>query len=274
MRTCSNFTGCKLKGRYNMILTVDVGNTNIVLGGFAEEKLMFVTRLQTNKYKMADEYTIQFKALLDLYGYSPSVFKGAIISSVVPPLLPTLKMAIKQLFDCRVLTVSPGTKTGLNIVTDNPGVLGADLVCGAVGAISKYPLPCIVVDLGTATKFSVIDENGTFLGVSIMPGINISLDALSKRTAQLPHIEFADATHIIGTNTLDSMLSGVVFGNASMIDGMIERIEEEIGKKATVVITGGLAGNIVPHCRCNAITDSNLLLYGLLEIYKKNVKSR
>lgn len=257
-----------------MILTVDVGNTNIVLGGFENEKLLFVSRLQTNKYKMADEYTIQFKALLDLYKVSPNQFEGAIISSVVPPLLPTLKQAIKQLFDCKVITVSPGTKTGLNIVTDNPAILGADLVCGAVGAMYRYKMPCIIIDLGTATKFSVMDKNACFLGVSIMPGINISLDALSKRTAQLPHIEFSNAHDVIGTNTLDSMLSGVVFGTASMIDGMIERIEDELGQKSTVVITGGLAENIIPHCKKNIQKDENLLLYGLLEIYKKNIKPK
>lgn len=257
-----------------MILTVDVGNTNIVLGGFKGNKLLFVSRLQTNKYKMADEYTIQFKSLLDLYGFSPNEFEGAIISSVVPPLLPTLKQSIKQLFKCKVITVSPGTKTGLNIITDNPAILGADLVCGAVGAMARYQMPCIIIDLGTATKFSVMDKNACFLGVSIMPGINISLDALSKRTAQLPHIEFSEAHDVIGTNTVDSMLSGVVFGTASMIDGMIGRIEHELGEKATVVVTGGLAGNIIPHCKSEIHVDQDLLLYGLLEIYHKNVKPK
>lgn len=257
-----------------MVLTVDVGNTNIVLGGFEKEELKFVFRLQTNKDKMADEYAIQFKSLLDFNGYSPTQFDGAIISSVVPPLLPTLKTAIRQVFNCRVLTVSPGIKTGLKIDTDNPGILGADLVCGAVGAIARHKMPCVIIDLGTATKFSVLDANANFLGVSILPGINISLDALSKRTAQLPHIEFAGADHVIGTNTPDSMLSGVVFGNASMIDGMVERISEEMGASINAIITGGLSVHIIPHCKTPLIVDENLLLYGLLEIYKRNTKTK
>jgi len=212
---------------------------------------------------MQDEYAIDFRGVLEFHGYSPEMFDGAIISSVVPPLLPTLKKAISSLFNCRVLTVSPGTKTGLNIRIDNPGMLGADLVCGAVAAMGRYKMPCIIVDLGTATKFSVLDKDSYFLGVSILPGVNISLDALSKRTAQLPHIEFEDAHAVIGTNSIDSMRSGIVFGTASMIDGMIERLNEEIGEKATVVVTGGIASNIVSKCKSEIIVDENLLLYGL-----------
>lgn len=257
-----------------MILTVDIGNTNIVLGGFKDDELVFVSRLQTNKYKMPDEYSIDFKALLSLYGYSPDMFNGAIISSVVPPLLPTLKSAVSNLFKCRVLTVTPGTKTGLNIKIDNPGILGADLVCGAVAAMSRYKMPCIIVDLGTATKFSVLDKESFFMGVSIMPGVKISLDALSKQTAQLPHIEFDDTHNVIGTNSIDSMRSGIVFGTASMIDGMIERLNKEIGEPATVVVTGGIASNIVPHCKSKIVFDENLLLYGLKDIYFKNIKQK
>lgn len=257
-----------------MILTVDVGNTNIVLGGFMDDKLMFVARMRTSKYKMPDEYSINFKALFELNGYTSDMFEGAIVSCVVPPLLPTLKAAITKVCNCKVLTVSPGTKTGLHIKIDNPGVLGADLVSSAVAAMSRYSMPCIIVDLGTATKFSVLGEDTEFLGVSIMPGVNISLDALSKSTAQLPHIELSDAQSIIGTNSIDSMRSGIVFGTASMLDGMIDRINAEIGAEATVVVTGGIAKNIVPYCKHKIILDENLILYGLNDIFIKNIKQK
>lgn len=254
-----------------MVLTVDVGNTNIVLGGFEGEELKFVSRVRTSKYKMADEYAVVFKSILELHEISASDFEGAIISCVVPPLIPTLKRAISTLFKCDALTVSPGVKTGLNIKIDDPAILGADLVCGAVGALQKYKMPCVVVDLGTATKFSVLDEKGSFLGGPIMPGVNISLDALSRNTAQLPHIEFNQIDHVIGTNSIDSMKAGSIYGTACMIDGIIERIEEEIGQKVTVVMTGGISKGIAPYCKAEMTFDENLLLYGLLAIYNKNV---
>jgi len=257
-----------------MVLTVDIGNTNIVIGGFEGDELVLVSRLQTNKYKMQDEYAVDFKQILAFYGYTPEMFDGAIVSSVVPPLLPTIKKAIASLFKCRVLTVSPGTKTGLNIKTDNPGALGADLVCGAVAAMTRYKMPCIVIDMGTATKFSVLDKEGYFLGVSIMPGVNVSLDALSRNTAQLPHIELEHTHTIIGTNTIDSMRSGIVFGTASMLDGMIEKICEEIGEEATVVVTGGIAPSIITHCKQKTILNENLVSYGLMDIYKRNQKPK
>lgn len=253
-----------------MILTVDIGNTNIVLGGFLDKELVFVSRLQTNKYKMADEYAIDFKAIIEYNGYKSEMFDGAIISCVVPPLTPTIKHAINGLFGCKVWSVSPGLKTGLKIITDDPGALGADLVCGAVAAVSRFKMPCIIVDLGTATKFSVLDNTGCFIGCSIMPGVDISLDALSKRTAQLPHIEFDEADNIIGTNSIECMRSGIVFGTASMIDGMIARINEELSEPATVVVTGGMARNIVPHCKTAMEYSDHLILNGLKDIFDKN----
>lgn len=255
-----------------MVLTIDVGNTNIVLGGFEGDELSFVSRMQTDKYKMADEYAVQIKSLLEFYGHTPQMFDGVILSCVVPPLLRTLKTACASLFSCRLLVVSPGTKTGLNIRIDNPAETGADLVCGAVGAIRRYPMPCIVVDLGTATKFLVLDREGSFRGGPIMAGVNISLDALSQRAALLPHIEFDQIDHVIGTNSIDSMKAGVLYGTAAMVDGMVERIEEELGETATVVMTGGISRGIVPYCRRKIVYDENLVLYGLIEIYKRNTK--
>ncbi len=257
-----------------MVLTVDVGNTNIVLGGFENDELIFVSRVQTNKNKMSDEYAIELDAIIRFYKCTPEMFDGAIISCVVPPLISMLKEAISSLLNCKVMTVSPGTKTGLNIKIDNPAILGADLVCGAVSALGRYSLPCIVIDLGTATKFSVLDKEGSFLGVSIMPGVNISLEALSARSAQLPHIDFGESVTLIGKNSPDSMRSGIIFGTASMIDGMIERINEELGLKATVVATGGVASSIIPYCKSEIIIDENIVLYGVKEIYNKNTKNR
>lgn len=257
-----------------MVLTVDVGNTNIVLGGFEGEELKFVSRIQTNQYKMADEYAIEFQSLLRFHGYTPEQFDGTILSSVVPPLQPTLKMAFERLFHHRVLTVSPGTKTGLNIRINNPAETGADLVCGCVGALRRYSMPCIVVDLGTATKFLVMDEKGDFLGGPVLPGVSISLDALSAKTAQLPHIELEEIDHIIGTNSIDCMRAGILYGTASMVDGMIERIEQELSQKTTVVMTGGISKRILPFCKKEILYDENLLLYGLKDIYNRNTRVR
>lgn len=255
-----------------MVLTVDVGNTNIVMGGFESDELFFVSRMKTDRDKMPDEYAIAFKSIFEINGYDKTPFTGAILSSVVPPLLPTLKTAIGKLLGCRVLTVSPGTKTGLNIRIDNPAETGADLVCGCVGALARYPMPCIIVDLGTATKFLVMDEKGSFLGGPIMPGVGISLDALSRQAALLPRIEFSHVDHIIGTNSIDCMQAGILYGTAAMIDGTVEHIEQELGQKATVVMTGGISKSIQPYCRREVLYDENLLLYGLMEIYKKNTK--
>lgn len=254
-----------------MIFTVDVGNTNIVLGAFESERLKFTSRVATEASKMEDQYAIEFADILTLYGYKPSHFDGAIISTVVPPLLPVLKRALTKLFKCKVLVVGPGIKTGLNIKIENPAILGSDLVCGAVGALQKYTMPCIIVDLGTATKFTALDKSGALLGGSIMPGVYISLKALSNSTAQLPHINAElIGNNVIGANTIDSMKSGIVLGTASMIDGMIDRYREILGENAVVIATGGIAPSIIEHCNHEIITDENLLLDGLYTIYKKN----
>ena len=255
-----------------MIFIFDVGNTNIVLGAFENDQLRFTSRVATEASKMEDQYAIEFADIIRLYGYSPSDFTGAIVSTVVPPLVPTLKKALTKLFSCRVMVVGPGIKTGLDIKIDNPATLGADLVCGAVGALAKYRCPMIIFDLGTATTISAIDRHGAFLGGSIFPGVRVSLSALSSGTAQLPRIntELTGNT-VIGTNSIDCMKSGIVLGTASMIDGMIDRYKEILGEDAAVIATGGLAPSIVEHCRREVIIDSNLLVDGLYLIYKKNV---
>lgn len=254
-----------------MVFTVDVGNTNIVLGAFKDDKLVFVSRVATESKLMEDQYALEFMDILKLYGYSADMFDGAIISSVVPSLIPVLKGALKKLMKCKVLVVSAGIKTGLNIKIDDPAVLGSDLVCGAVGAISKYPVPCIIFDLGTATTISAIDKNNVFLGGSIFPGVMVSLRALASNTAQLPDINMElNQIDPICKNTNDSMRSGIILGTASMIDGMIDKYKKVIGDDCTVIATGGLAPLIVPYCTKEIIIDSSLLIDGLYSIYKKN----
>lgn len=263
----------KTNGGISVILTVDVGNTNIVLGGFENDILKFTSRMATQASKMEDQYAIEFADIIRLYGYKPSHFDGAIISTVVPQLIPVLKSALKKLFKCKVIVVGPGLKTGLNIRIDNPAILGSDLVCAAVGALKKYTPPLIIFDLGTATTISAIDKNGVFLGGSIFPGVKVSLDALSRSTAQLPYISTElESETVIGANTIDSMKSGIVLGTASMMEGMIDRYRAILGEETTVLATGGLAPSIAVHCHRDVIIDSDLLSDGLYAIYKKNAE--
>ena len=253
-----------------MVFTVDVGNTNIVIGCYDEGKLRFTSRLATDTSLMRDQYAVAFSNLLSLYHCPTDAFEGAIISSVVPPLIPTLRGALKTLLGCDVLVVTPTLRHGLDIRIKHPSILGSDLICASVAAASSLPMPCIVIDLGTATKIMALNEEGAFLGCSIMPGVRISLDALSARTAQLPQINLESVEEVIGTDSIDSMKSGIVFGTAGMIDGMIDRYAEILGENVSLVATGGIAGDIIPHCRHHITLNPTLVLDGLYEIYRKN----
>lgn len=234
--------------------------------------------MPTDRAKMRDQYAVDILQVLKLYDLQPESFEGAAISSVVPQLQPRMKEAVELVLTRRgqrqikgkILTVSPGVKTGLNIKIDNPAQLGSDMVCSSVAALAKYPLPSIVVDLGTATKISALDSKGNMIGCSIMPGVMIGLEALSARTAQLPQIDLQAPVRVIGTNTVDSMRSGIILGTASMIDGMAQRCQEELGENLTVIATGGLAGDVIPYCRCQPVYNPNICLEGLLLIYSKN----
>ena len=255
-----------------MILTADIGNTNITLGAFRDDELVSVSRLATQRHRTADQYAIELKALFDLEGVTGE-FSGAIISSVVPEITDAFKRALLKVTGIEALVVASGLKNGLKIAIDNPKELGADLVAGAVGAIARYALPCLVMDLGTATKISVIDEGGVFKGCTIAPGVGISLDALAARTSQLPAIAIAAPDHFIGTNTPDAIKAGTVTGTAAMLDGMSQRLEKELGKKVrSVVATGGLSKEVVKCCERDIIYNKNLILEGLLVIYKKNTR--
>lgn len=253
-----------------MILAVDIGNSNIVMGCFEDEKILFTERLSTNLQATTLEYTIMIKNILELNGFNDCSFQGGIISSVVPSVTLAVKAAMERLTDHRVMVVGPGIKTGLKILLDNPAQLGSDRVADAVEAINNYPVPIIIVDMGTATTISVIDHDKNFLGGMILPGLRASLDSLTNRTSQLPNISLVPPKKIIGSNTIDCMKSGVINGTASSIDGIIDRIEDELGEKCTVISTGGVSQTIIPFCKKDIILDDQLLLKGLMIIYNKN----
>ncbi len=253
-----------------MILVVDIGNTNIVAGCVEGKDILFRERLSTAHRATKLEYSVLFKTAFDMYGIDYKAIDGAIISSVVPSVTNVVKEAIENLCKINVMVVGPGVKTGVSIVIDNPAQLGSDLVVDAVASVEEYSVPQIVIDLGTATTVSAIDKNKRFLGGAILPGVAVSHDALIGKTSQLPKVAFEKPKKIIGSNTIDSIKSGILYGNAGAIDGIIERFEEELGEKCTVIATGGLAKVIVPLCRREIIVDEDLLLKGLMLIYEKN----
>jgi type III pantothenate kinase len=253
-----------------MILAIDVGNTHIVLGCIEGDEIRHIARITTNLTQTEYEYAALMRQVLDLGGMPADAFEGAILSCVVPPLTETLCSAIRRITGRRALVVGAGLKTGLNILIDNPAQLGSDLVVGAVAALAAYPPPILIFDMGTATTISVLDAEGRFLGGAIVPGVGLSLTALVAATAQLPKVPLEAPRRCISTNTIDCMKSGAVFGAASMVDGMIDRMEEELGRKATLLATGGLAGRIAPHCRHEIVCDDDLLLRGLAILYQKN----
>ena len=253
-----------------MILTVDIGNSNIVLGGVVGEEIVFEARLRTETTKTSDQYCVDLKILLDVYGLSAESIEGAIISSVVPQVLNSFQTAVKKLTGKTSLVVGPGLKTGLNILLDNPSQTGADLVVGSVAALREHKAPLIVIDMGTATTMVVLNEQGGLIGGCIMPGVRISMDALTERTALLPGLQLDQPQKAIGRNTIDCMRSGIMMGSACMLDGMIERMEAELGCKTTVIATGGIAKFIVPLCKREIIYDKDLLVKGLAALYREN----
>lgn len=253
-----------------MVLTIDIGNTNIVIGCGKGEQWLFVERISTQRNTTVLEYAMAFKTVLDLYNIDPSDIEGGIISSVVPSITNIVKQSAEKVIGSHVMVVGPGIKTGLSIVIDNPAQLGSDLVVDAVAGIHYYNLPLVVCDFGTATTMSIIDENKCYLGGMIMPGVNTSLDALTMKAAQLMKIALEPPKKFIGKNTIDCMKSGIIYGTAESIDGMIDRVEKALGKKVSVVATGGVASSIVPYCRHEIVLDDELLLKGLNIIYEKN----
>ena len=253
-----------------MILAIDIGNTNIVIGCFKGEKVIFTERLSTKATSTALEYAVSFKNVLELYNINPNDIEGGIISSVVPDITNVVKDAIQKITQIDVLIVGPGIKTGLSIKVDNPAQLGSDLVVGAVAALNEYPVPLAIIDFGTATTITVINSKKELLGGMILPGLMLSMKSLASGTSQLPKISLEAPKKFIGTNTVDCMKSGILYSAAYGMDGIIDGIEAELGEKVNVVATGGLAKVIVPMCKREIIIDDELLLKGLMEIYNKN----
>ena len=253
-----------------MILAIDMGNTNIEIGCLDDEKIYFTERVSTDRTKTELEYAVLLKTILELHGVQGKNMEGAIISSVVPPLTKILRLAVKKVTDCDAFVVGAGVRTGLDIRVDNPAQVGADLIVDAVAAAEEYGYPCIVIDMGTATTIEVLDRRGYYIGGTIIPGTNASLDSLVAKASQLPAIPLEAPKRVIGRNTVDCMQSGIVFGQACMLDGMLDRFIEELGYDCKVVATGGLSGAIIPHCRRDIIIDPMLMLKGLKIIYDKN----
>lgn len=257
-----------------MILTIDVGNTNVVMGCVENGDVKSVCRLATNLNDLSSDYAMKMRQSFEFDGIDYKNFSGAILSSVVPQLNRAIKTAVKKVTGLDCMVVGAGLKTGVNIKLDDPGQLAGDLITGAVGALALYKPPLVVVDMGTATTIVAIDSEGSYLGGAIIPGIKLSYSALSSGTSLLPNIAIEAPKKCIGTNTVDSMKSGAVYGTAALIDGMIDRMETELGEPVTVVATGGLAGTVVPYCRRRIEYEPALLLKGLAILYEKNAKRR
>lgn len=253
-----------------MLLAIDMGNTNIVVGCIDKETIIFTERMSTNLDCTELEYAMLIKAVMDIHQVNENEIDGSIISSVIPSLTHIVKNALRKLLKTEPLVVGAGLKTGLNIRIDDPASLGADIAVDSVAAKNFYSVPNIVIDMGTATTMTAIDREGSYIGGIIFPGVNVSLESLVSKTSLLPRISFSTPKKVIGANTMDAMKSGIIYGEASRIDGMIDRFEDELGEKASVVATGGLASVIVPHCKHEITLDPDLLLKGLKIIYDKN----
>ena len=253
-----------------MVLAIDIGNTHILLGCFEDRKILFTELLTTNKTNTDLEYAALIKSALEFNGYSFDEIDGAIISSVVPQITSNVQKAVVRFSSVEPVIVGPGVKTGLKIKIDNPAQLGSDLVVSAVDGIKEYGVPQINIYMGTATAFSLIDKDKNFAGTSIGAGMGIAAEALSSKTSQLPNVAFETPKKVIGTNTIDSMKSGLVYQNAALIDGMIDRIEEEYGQPCVLTATGRYASLVAPLCRHKIIVDTDMILKGLIEVYYKN----
>ncbi len=257
-----------------MILTYNIANDEITLGFIEDGVLVDTVRVSADIKRTSDEYACIFSGLMELHKIRTDLLDGAIGASVVPALTETVRAALEAVIGIRGHILGVGTKTGLNILTDDPTQLGADLVASAVGALQKYQPPMILVDFGTATTFSVLDKNGSFVGCAIAPGVSLSAEALSSGASLLPHFAQATPKKCIGTNTLESMQSGCIFGSAAMVDGMIERIENELGMSANVIASGKSAAAVTSLCKRDIVCDDAMLLLGLAEIYRKNLRGK
>lgn len=253
-----------------MFLAIDIGNTNIVVGGIDNDEIIFISRIATDILKTDDQYAIEIKNIIQLHNIDTRNIHDSIISSVVPPILNTIKNAIYKIIGIQPYVIGEDIKALINMIYDNVDSIGTDRIVNCISVLSNYKPPIIIFDMGTATTISVIDKDKNYIGGCIIPGIRTSLDALSLKASQLPYIKLEAPEKVIGSNTIQCMLSGIINGNASMIDGMIEKMEIDIGEKATVVATGGMAKFIIPNCKKEIKYNEHLLLQGLNIIYKNN----
>jgi type III pantothenate kinase len=254
-----------------MLLAIDVGNTATMLGVFQGRELEWHWRMATRRERTADELALLFGGFLEQQGLSFSrQITGVAIASVVPDLTRELREMVSNYFHFEPVVVEPGVKTGVAIMTDNPREVGADRIVNALAAFSKFGGPSVVVDFGTATTYDAVSERGEYLGGSIAPGVGISATALFTATARLPRVELAEPHSIIGKNTVESIQSGLLYGTAAEVDGMVERMQKELGGAARVIATGGLAGIIVPLCETIDEHEPWLTLEGLRLVYEKN----
>ena len=240
------------------------------MGAYENDKLMFISRLETDTKRTEDQYAVEIKDIIEINGFSFKSVDSAAVCSVVPAVQVAVCRAIKKLCRIEPFVLTPKTKTELEIKIDAPLQIGADLIAGAVGAISKYTAPLIVIDMGTATTVSVVSGKNEFLGGAISAGLRLSMEALTGGTAQLPMVALTAPEKVISTNTVDCMCSGIVIGAAAMIDGMIDRINEELGTKCLAVATGGASHEVIKNCRHDILIDDNLLLDGLKHIFDEN----
>ena len=257
-----------------MILAIDMGNTNIEVGCIEGKKILFSERISTDIRKTEMEYAVILRTIVELHDCNPDDVTGGIISSVVPPLTHIIKQAVRMVFHFSPMVVGAGLKTGLNIKMDNPASVGADLVVDSVAGMYEYGAPLIIIDMGTATTITALNKNSDYIGGVIIPGLRVSLESLVSQTSQLPRISLGSPRHCIGKNTIECMKSGLIFGEASRIDGMIDRFFDELGFETKVVATGGLAKIIIPNCRHDIILDNELMMKGLRHIYEKNIKNK
>ncbi len=253
-----------------MLLAVDMGNTNIEVGLMDGERQVFSERLYTDLKKTETEYAVLLHTIFEIQNIAESAVDGAIISSVVPPLTHIMEEAIYKSFGVRPLIVGPGVKNGLKIRIEDPKTLGADLVVDSVGAIELYGAPVIVIDMGTATTIVAIDKDRNYLGGVVVAGVGVSLNALSTGTSLLPRIALDPPKKVIGSNTADAMRAGIIYGQAAMIDGIVDRMFAELGYETSLVATGGLSKMIVPHCSHKITIDGELMIKGLKVIYDRN----
>ena len=253
-----------------MLLAIDIGNTNIVLGGIKDDEIVFQARIATDRLRTSDQYGVEIKNMIEAFGIHLEEISDCIIASVVPPVFNSVRTGVVKVIGKQPMVVGPGLKTGLNIRMDVPGQVGSDRIVAAVAALAEYPAPLILMDLGTATTIEVVDKDSSYIGGVIFPGVKLSLEALTSRAAQLPGISLDQPKKVIGKNTVDCMRSGMMYGTAAMIDGLVDRIEEELGHKSTLIATGGMAQFVTPLCSHKIILEKDLLLKGLNIIYKKN----